>query len=910
MPDFSTHPDIPLLERARTLSPFASRLLDADPNLLESLLARLRAPWDEAEMKAFIAGFDITEDAALKRALRLLRKNVLLRLIVRDLNGLADLAEVMETCTVLAEVAVSFAMQYLNRWQREVYGDAVGESGVPQDLVVVGMGKLGGRELNVSSDVDLIFAYAEDGATAGPKSITNHEYFSRLGKRLISAIGEVTADGFVFRVDMRLRPNGESGPLVGSFAALEEYYQTHGREWERYAWIKGRSIYPDSGTAGPAAGLEALLKPFVFRRYLDFGAFSSMRELKVQIQREVNRREMRGNIKLGPGGIREIEFIAQVFQLIRGGRDISLQTRPTLAVLQLLKNKNLLPETTVEELVTAYVFLRNLEHRLQYQQDAQTQTLPADDDSRTRIAVSMNFPDWPVFNAELDNHLANVERHFGEVFGTPETPSAKHPMAEIWREGALSEPEAIQRLAAQGYQQAEESWQRLQALRSCSRYRQLPQASRERFDALMPTVIETAGGFPNADATLIRVIGLLESICRRASYLALLEEYPEALTLVVRLASASPWLASYLSQHPILLDELLDVQSFYAVPDFAMLRNDLQRLIDEAGDDMERQMDVMRHFKHANVFRFAAPRRAGEADLSPEQVSDYLSELADLLLDAVLKAVWSNLRGRHRDQPKFAIIGYGKLGGKELGYASDLDIIFLYDDDAPEAGEVYARFGQRINSWLNSLTSAGQLYETDLRLRPDGASGLLVSSVEAFETYQRDKAWTWEHQALTRARFCAGDADIGAAFERIRLEVLCQPRDLVKLREEVVAMRHKMSNGHPNNSGLFDLKHDPGGIVDVEFIVQYLVLAYSAQYKALTKNIGNIALLGLAGELGLIPSDLAQTVIEAYRAYRREQHGLRLQGEQKARVNPELFAAQCEKVKELWLQVMGTAEET
>ena len=907
MPDFSTHPDIPLLERARTLSPFASRLLDADPGLLESLLAHLREPWNEAEMSAFIAGFDIVDDAALKRALRLLRKNVMLRMMVRDLNGLADLAEVMKTCTVLAEVAISFALKYLDRWQRELYGDAVGESGVAQELVVVGMGKLGGRELNVSSDVDLIFAYAEDGATTGPKSITNHEYFSRLGKRLISAIGEATADGFVFRVDMRLRPNGDSGPLVGSFAALEEYYQTQGREWERYAWIKGRSIYPDGGPAGPAAELEALLKPFVFRRYLDFGAFSSMRELKVQIQREVNRRDMHDNIKLGPGGIREIEFIAQVFQLIRGGHDISLQTRPTLAVLQLLKEKNLLPEAAVEELATAYVFLRNLEHRLQYQQDAQTQTLPVDDDSRARIAAAMNFPDWPAFSAELACHLANVERHFSEVFSAPETPSTKHPMTEVWQEGALPESEALQRLAAQGYQQAEESWQRLQALRTCSRYRQLPQVSRERFDTLMPTVIETAGGLPNPDATLARVIGLLETICRRASYLALLEEYPEALTLVVRLASASPWLANYLSQHPILLDELLDVRSFYDAPDFATLRNDLQRLLHEAGDDIERQMDVMRHFKHANVFRFAAPRQAGE--LSPEQVSDYLSDLADLLLDAVLKAVWTNLRGRHRDQPEFAIIGYGKLGGRELGYASDLDIIFLYDDDAPEAGEVYARFGQRINSWLNSQTSAGQLYEADLRLRPDGASGLLVSSIEAFEAYQRDKAWTWEHQALTRARFCAGDTDVGAAFERIRLDILCQPRDLAKLREEVVAMRHKMSNGHPNNSGLFDLKHDPGGIVDVEFIVQYLVLAHAAQHKALTNNIGNIALLGLAGELGLIPSDLAQAVVEAYRAYRREQHALRLQGEQKARVEPELFAAQREKVKELWLQVMGTAEE-
>ena len=416
-------------------------------------------------------------------------------------------------------------------------------------------------------------------------------------------------------------------------------------------------------------------------------------------------------------------------------------------------------------------------------------------------------------------------------------------------------------------------------------------------------MLKLAGETDNADDTLKRMLHLLESICRRASYLALLAEYPQALQLVTKLASASPWLAGYLAQHPILLDELLDTRTLYAAPDFPVLAAELARRLAEVEGDVERQMDVMRHFKHAHIFRFAAQDLAG--DLPLEKLSDYLSALADLILEAVLKTVWPNVRGKHRDTPAFAVIGYGKLGGKELGYASDLDIIFLYDDPTPEAGEVYARFGQRIANWLNSLTSAGLLYETDLRLRPDGASGLLVSTIEAFENYQKSKAWTWEHQALTRARFCAGDAAIGQAFHRIRVEILSQKRDAEKLREEVVAMREKMREGHPNKTDLFDIKHDAGGIVDVEFIVQYLVLAHARMHPELTENRGNIALLGYAASLGLIPEALAVRVADAYRELRRCQHALRLQGVAESRVALESVAGDAAAVRELWKTVFG-----
>ena len=886
-----------LLRHALSCSLYMRRLLESDASLLPPLITHLHRPWNVAEMRAFLAEHAAADEAGLKQALRKLRQHVMLRVIARDLNRLGGLDEVMHTMTDLAEVAVSFALEHLDRWQQAIYGVPVDHDGVPQQLIVVGMGKLGGRELNVSSDIDLIFAFEEDGETTGPKSVSNHEYFSILGKKLIAAIGEATVDGFVFRVDMRLRPYGDSGPLAGSFAMLEQYYQSQGREWERYAWIKGRVI------AGPEKALQDLLRPFVFRKYLDYSAFASMRDLKAQIQREVARRDMRDNIKLGPGGIREIEFIAQVFQLVRGGRDGELQIRPTLAVLARVAQKGLLPQETVRQLSEAYVFLRNLEHRLQYLQDAQTQMLPSDDENRLRIARGMGYDDWETFVYALQPHRDAVEHHFSQVFSMqqPAEPQAS-PLADVWL-GELPDEEIDRRLAGHGYGNAGECRQHLQSVKRSARYEHLPTASRERFDALLPTVLKLAGETENADDTLKRMLHLLESICRRASYLALLAEYPQALQLVTKLASASPWLAGYLAQHPILLDELLDTRTLYAAPDFPVLAAELARRLAEVEGDVERQMDVMRHFKHAHIFRFAAQDLAG--DLPLEKLSDYLSALADLILEAVLKTVWPNVRGKHRDTPAFAVIGYGKLGGKELGYASDLDIIFLYDDPAPEAGEVYARFGQRIANWLNSLTSAGLLYETDLRLRPDGASGLLVSTIEAFENYQKSKAWTWEHQALTRARFCAGDAAIGQAFHRIRVEILSQQRDAEKLREEVVAMREKMREGHPNKTDLFDIKHDAGGIVDVEFIVQYLVLAHARMHPELTENRGNIALLGYAANLGLIPEALAVRVADGYRELRRCQHALRLQGGAESRVALESVAGDAAAVRELWSTVFG-----
>lgn len=884
--------------RATRFSRYARHLLQEAPERSRALAEGLGRPWDAGEMESFLAQRPAADDEALKRALRELRTAVMLRLLARDLNGEAPLEEVTATMTDLARIAIRHALDHLDSWQRAQHGNPLGaDSGGRQELIVVGMGKLGGGELNVSSDVDLIFVYPEDGETAGPRPISNHEYFTRLGRKLIATLSERTPDGYVFRVDMRLRPYGDSGPLVTSFAMLENYFITQGREWERYAWIKGR---PLSGSRHPE--LTELVRPFVFRKYLDFGALASMRGLHAQIRQEVRRRDLRADIKLGPGGIREIEFVAQVFQLIRGGKLPELRIRPTLEVLAVLERRGLLPAPAVAELRAAYVFLRVLEHRLQYLEDRQTQTLPDDPDDRALIADAMGFAADADFLAALEAHRARVTGHFEQVFAAPPGERESHPLAPLWF-AAIGDEQARDRLAALGYADPAAVWDRLRQIRQGARYAQLPAPNRTRFDALIPLLVEVVAGAANPDQTLERVLVLLESVGRREPYLALLLEYPAALNQVAKLCGASPWAAEYLARQPVLLDELLDARLLYARPDWTRLRDALRAELDDAAGDTERQMDVLRHFKHANVFHLLAQDLAGLLPL--EALSDDLSALADLILNELLRVCWRGLRRRHRETLRFAVIGYGKLGGKELGYASDLDIIFLYQDPAPEAAEVYARLAQRLNTWLTSLTPAGLLYETDLRLRPDGAAGLLVSSLEAFGQYQREKAWTWEHQALTRARWVAGDEAIGQTFERIRCEVLGQRRDGAALAQEVARMRRKMLEAHPTPGGLFDLKQDRGGIVDVEFIVQFLVLAHAADHPGLARNAGNLALLRTAAELGLIPAEAAEKVRQAYRQFRLWQHRLRLEGAKTARIGQETAAAHRAAVLELWQAVFG-----
>jgi glutamate-ammonia-ligase adenylyltransferase len=893
------------LSRALAWSRFAQRLVAARPPLAAEIEAAASAGWTAEAMRAFLAAGDAADPAALGARLRALRARVMLRTAVRDLTGLAPLAEVTGTMSDLAEVALDAALRAHRARLEAEHGAPSGPAGA-QDMLVVGMGKLGGRELNVSSDIDLVFVYPEEGETA--RGLSNHEFFVRLGQRVIRTLADVTQEGQVFRVDMRLRPWGDAGPLAASLEALEQYFVAQGREWERYAWIKARVVA--GGDERMRAELAQVVQPFVFRKYLDFGTIDAVRKLHAQIRQEVARRDLAGDVKLGPGGIREIEFIAQGFQLIRGGRDPDLRSRATLATLAALGARRQLAETAVAELAAAYDLLRRVEHRLQYLDDAQTHALPTSPDDRQLVAESMGAPDWAAFARELDGHRAAVTRHFDSVFASAGEANGAAPP---WQ-GPLEGEAAERDLAARGYLEPRDTLARIRALRAGARYQQLPEASRERLDLLVPRFVAAcaqagaaapAGERVAPDIALRRALDFVEAISRRASYLALLVESPSALAKVAEILAASSWAAEYLTRHPILLDELLDARVLAEAPDWSEFAAALRREMAAHEGDVERQMDAMRELHHAWVFRLLMQDLAGL--LTVERLADHLSLAADLVLAVTLETCWKLVRGRHTEIPRFAVIGYGKLGGKELGYASDLDIVFVYDDPHEAAPENYARLAQRMNTWLSSRTPAGTLFETDLALRPSGGAGLLVSSMSAYKRYQLESAWLWEHQALTRARFCAGDAAIGAVFDALRRDLLQSERDPAALAAEVLKMRQKMLDAHPNRSGLFDLKHDRGGMVDIEFIVQHLVLAHSRAHYELTGNLGNIALLHMAGALGLIPAPLAQQVADAYRDFRRLQHRLRLNGAEFARVERAAVAAQVDATAALWQVVFGAA---
>lgn len=875
----------------------------------------------------------------LKCVLRQLRNQILLALMERDLAGRADLEEVMRAMTALAETAIAEALAFLSRELAQSFGvPRGGDSARAQDLLVVGMGKLGGAELNASSDIDLVFVYGEDGETgfdggtgsdsgsaqSAQRTLSNHEFFTRLGRRLIGVLSELTGDGFVFRVDMRLRPNGDSGPLVASLAMLEDYFVAQGRNWERYAWIKARAVSPavlGSHHAELEASLAAIVTPFVYRRYLDFGAIQALRALHEQIRAEVGRRnaEHAGraeNVKLGRGGIREIEFIAQHFQLIRGGRDALLRSRSTEATLELLAARGLLPVPIAEHLIRSYRLLRNIEHRLQYLDDAQTHSLPQGAEDRARLVsmcACLGVADFAGLRTLLAEEQGFVAAQFDLAFGLPAGPAAEFfGRGDLWSDrgpGEGSDPEQIAGLAALGFDDPEAAARRLRALWASPRIGTLSESNRARLDSLIPHALALAQAHGNttcsASVLLGRLLDLLDAVATRAAYLALLSEFPRAFERVAVLLAASPWAARYLAQHPLLLDELLDTRTLRR-PDWAAVATALEDAMQRARGDVERQMDLLRETHHAQTFSLLILDL--EARLELEELSDDLSALADLILAAALKACREVVGAVPEAAHPFAIIAYGKLGGKELGYASDLDLVFVCADEEGEggAGLRYARLAQRLMTWLTSRTTAGGLFDVDLRLRPDGAAGLLVATLLGFKNYQEHNAWVWEHQALTRARHCAGDPGLGAAFEAERRAILAAPRDLGNLRQEIAGMRAKMHAGHPNPSGLFDLKHDQGGMVDIEFCVQYLVLGFSRLHPELLENVGNIALLRRAGQAGLIEAGSADAVARAYREYRRRQHRLRLSEAGYARVPPAEFEAERAAVGAL-CQALGLA---
>ncbi|WP_295478357.1 bifunctional [glutamate--ammonia ligase]-adenylyl-L-tyrosine phosphorylase/[glutamate--ammonia-ligase] adenylyltransferase [uncultured Sutterella sp.] len=939
----------PTLEQTAELSVFAARSLKAmlpggtDAERLERFALLCSEPWTRGRIVQRIGAAATSE--ALDLELRLLRRDLMLSLIGRNATGACGYDEVVETMTIFAEEAVRAVVRVHARELAERLGVPSSPEGVPQDLLVVGMGKLGGAELNVSSDIDLIFLFDEDGETRptaefpnARRSVTNEEFYARLARRIIPALNDPEGPGFVFRVDMRLRPNGDAGPIVSSSGMLEEYLYTQGRDWERFAWLKGRVVSgpvfaPPKAFAQQVKSIHGLVQPFVFRKYLDFNAISSLTKLHELVRAETNRREQaRGregcNVKLGRGGIREIEFIVQTLQVIRGGREQKLHGRSTLPMIDALVEAGALAEDVAHRLSAAYVFLRDVEHALQYVDDQQTQWLPRGGDVLRRAAGLLGADPDELWR-EVEGVREFVASTFDGVFHVNEEKAevqdeGRWPLG--WAEGTPAAPEMLEHLLERfGYGAAAaangELASRILSLVRGRRSSMLSEEARTRLRRLVqfvvekcPEWIERSGARVISPAEeLSRYLQLLEAIAGRSTYAALLYEYPSAAARVGRVLAASRWSTDYVVRHPIVLDELVDARSSemddFTPVDWSAWRESLHAELVSAEGDQERQMNYLRDAHHGAVFRLLVADLDGR--FAVERLADQLSALADAVIAEVLDLAWSGMPGRPEEPPHFAVIGYGKLGGKELGYQSDLDLVFLYDDPDPDADRRYSRLVRRMMSALTVQTSSGKLFDVDLRLRPNGENGLAVCSFEMFSRYQRNidgnGAWLWEHQALTRARFVAGDPDLGRRFEVERAEILRTPRDRTALAREIGAMRARMLEGHANTSGLFDLKQDRGGMVDVEFIVQYCVLGWSAEHPELVNNFGNILLLEMSARLGILDETLAARAACAYRRYRALQHEIRLNAGESvpARVPAAMIEDEAQAVRALWRSVFG-----
>ncbi|MDT8990127.1 bifunctional [glutamate--ammonia ligase]-adenylyl-L-tyrosine phosphorylase/[glutamate--ammonia-ligase] adenylyltransferase [Curvibacter sp. APW13] len=822
-------------------------------------------------------------------ALRTTRHLVMERLVSLDCSQQASLADVTTTVTLLAEFALDQAWQESESLLREAHGIPMTEQGVPAQLCIVGMGKFGARELNVSSDIDLIYVYDHDGQTTGDatgrRRISNQEYFGKMVRAIYALVGDTTDHGFVFRVDLALRPNGNSGPAAISLGGLEEYFHVQGREWERFAWLKSRVVAPESAKASQCAqSMRQAIIPFVFRRYLDYNVFDSLRVLHRQIrdhaaQRSAGHPERANDVKLSRGGIREIEFTVQLLQVVRGGQFPELRTRPTLSALQRLTAANLMPAATSQALAKAYELLRRLEHRIQYLDDQQTHVLPTDDADLAWIADTLGFADTAAFLCELTTVRELVAQEFDALLGGPQkecqgcqtntTPSLP---------GSSDFDALLQQLDGR-------LRERVAAWRDNPRMLALREGSRNKLARLLQRTGQWMAQGRVSEEGALRFADWMEPLLRRESYLALLLERPVVHERLLDMLAAARWPARYLLKHPGVIDELAGNAILEERFDPAEFERELefrrQSLAGGGQDDDESLLNLLRRAHHAEVFRTLA--RDVEGRLSVEQVADDLSALADCVLRITTRWCWCKLKQRHQDEASFGIIAYGKLGGKELGYGSDLDLVFVYDDPHENAAEIYAALVRKLINWLTVKTGEGDLYEIDTALRPNGGSGLLVTSFEAYANYQQQRgsntAWTWEHQAMTRARCVLGDASLQQRFEQVRQSVIATTRDRDALRQEIASMRDKMRAGNAVPPEQFDVKHSPGGMVDVEFAVQFLVLGWGGEHPELLANAGNIALLQRAERCGLLPAPLGTQAADAYRSLRHIQHQARLNEE-------------------------------
>ena len=853
-------------------SDFVSQQCQRQPQRLADLAASgaLAQPYTAGALAAKVQATlaNVADEAELKSRLRVLRQSEMLRIAWRDLAGLAPLEEVLGDLSAFADACVRAAHDHVFATLAKRHGAPENADGAPMALAIVAMGKLGGGELNFSSDIDLIFAYAEDGETVGPNPLSHQEFFTRLGQRLMQVLQEPTADGFVFRVDMRLRPNGASGPLALSFAAMEHYYQTHGREWERYAWIKARAL------TDAARPLLKALQPFVYRKYIDYGTLDAIRDMKRLMSQELKRSEREDDIKRGRGGIREIEFIAQALQLVRGGRIAKLQTPSLKSALATLIETRDLDAIAVKALTADYAFLRRLEHRLQMLADQQTHRLPADPCARARVAYAMGYADWAALEAALADVRAGVHTEFSRLFSELGVRDAK---PDAWHSEARTEI-----LAQAGFADPAAAESIIKGLRTGAAYAALSAEGRARLDRLMPLLLDAAAATPAPQKALEHLALLIEAIGRRPAYFAFLLENAGARSQLAQLCATSDFIAQWLRQHPALLDEVLNPSALAGPFTREAFGRELHVRLPVDSDDLELVMDVLRQFKHGALLRIAAAELA--RSLPSEDVRPALTALAEVVVDAALTHARASTAARH-GKPRcggkevgFAVVAYGKFGSCELGYQSDFDLVFLHescaadaqsDGERPLALEVYfARVAQRLLHILTTRTAGGILYPVDTRLRPSGRAGLLVTHLDAFARYQREQAWVWEHQALVRARPVAGDAAVATAFGAIRREILTRGREAGELAREVVAMRGRMLAAQAaHNAGLFDLKHDRGGLVDIEFIVQYGVLKTAAAHQDLLTDTRNMVLLERLGAAGLLTPAQAQTLSAAYSRY-------------------------------------------
>jgi [glutamine synthetase] adenylyltransferase / [glutamine synthetase]-adenylyl-L-tyrosine phosphorylase len=836
-------------------SRFASRVERRDPTLFERVAAN---PESRPSLAAWRDALETATSDDIDARLRTLRRELMLRTIYRDIAFNADFRTLVDDLSVFSDLCVQSA---LRAHSKALFDDP----SPPFGFSVVAMGKMGGNELNVSSDIDIVYVCDEPDADAMDR-------LARLANLVTRTLDRVIDGEFVFRVDTRLRPYGSAGPTVATLDFLEHYFVTQGRMWERIAWLRSRVC---AGAAGES--MTALVTPFVFRRYLDFDAISGMRELHAQLRAEKTDQR---NIKLGRGGIRELEFGTQLRQLLRGGRDARLRTRNTLEALKALADAGYISREEAATLDRHYRFLRRVEHMLQYRDDLQTQTLPSDHNELGALSEAMGAASVDAMEREIALVREEVAAFFDATLGGLSTQTAASNGAS---DSSKKETNAATSLA--GFKDEARVKQFSEATFNSSRMKSIPAASRDRLQKLFDSTLALAVATRAPDEAATRTLDLLSMLASRSSYLALITERPNVLHRVVDLAATSEWAVRYLSTHPLLLDELIDSRSLADEPNYEAWRGELSRALDATGDDTEAGMDALRHFQQAETFRLLLKDIAGQFTI--ETLSDHLSALADVCVDVTLRKLLA--AAKLPMSATLTVIAYGKWGSKELGYASDLDLIFLMPDDEIAFRDQLTRVAQRLQNWLTTLTPAGRAYEIDVRLRPDGVSGLLLSTMSAFATYQQEKAWTWEHQAITRARYAAGNRAMGHAFERVRETIIALPREWAKLRTDILEMRARIAKEHPNrdHDAMFDLKHDRGGLVDMEFAVQALVLRHGATQPTLRLDHGNIALANRAATLGLLGDDgvtIAQNAANAYRELRKLQHAVRLGGAEKARV--------------------------